>query len=570
MADEIKIMENDAAESRNFIHTFIDEDIAVGGQYEGMTVHTRFPPEPNGYIHIGHAKAIYMDYLTAVKYGGKFNLRMDDTNPTKEDTEFVQSILNDVKWLGADWEDRLYHASDYFGQMYDYAVDLIKQGKAYVCELTDDEFKEYKGNLTTPGRPSPYRDRSVEENLDLFERMKNGEFPDGSKVLRAKIDMAHPNMHMRDPAIYRIRHAEHHNTGNQWCVYPLYDFAHPLEDAIEGITHSICTLEFEVHRPLYDWFIENLDTPSKPRQIEFARLALTYTVMSKRKLRELVESHYVNGWDDPRMPTVCAFRRRGVPAEALRDFCEKIGITKFNSLTDVALLDHCIRENLNKTAPRRMAVLDPLKVIIDNFPEGQIDEVDVINNPEDPESGTRKVAFTRELYIERDDFMEEPVKQFKRLAPGREVRLRCAYFVTCNSVDKDAEGNITALHCTYDPETRGGNAPDGRKVKGTIHWVSATEAVAAEVRLYDHLFTIADTAAIPEDEDYKNYLNPESLVVKTAYLEPSLATAEPGFRCQFERVGYFCADAKDHVPGEKAVYNRTVALKDSWAKIAAK
>lgn len=562
MEEELKI------ESTNFIHEIIDADIAAGKN--GGKVVTRFPPEPNGYIHIGHAKAIYMDYLTAVKYGGKFNLRMDDTNPTKEDTEFVQSILNDVKWLGADWEDRLYHASDYFGQMYDYAVDLIKQGKAYVCELTDDEFKEYKGNLTTPGRPSPYRDRSVEENLDLFERMKNGEFPDGSKVLRAKIDMAHPNMHMRDPAIYRIRHAEHHNTGNQWCVYPLYDFAHPLEDAIEGITHSICTLEFEVHRPLYDWFIENLDTPSKPRQIEFARLALTYTVMSKRKLRELVESHYVNGWDDPRMPTVCAFRRRGVPAEALRDFCEKIGITKFNSLTDVALLDHCIRENLNKTAPRRMAVLDPLKVIIDNFPEGQIDEVDVINNPEDPESGTRKVAFTRELYIERDDFMEEPVKQFKRLAPGREVRLRCAYFVTCNSVDKDAEGNITALHCTYDPETRGGNAPDGRKVKGTIHWVSATEAVAAEVRLYDHLFTIADTAAIPEDEDYKNYLNPESLVVKTAYLEPSLATAEPGFRCQFERVGYFCADAKDHVPGEKAVYNRTVALKDSWAKITAK
>lgn len=562
MEEELKI------ESTNFIHEIIDADIAAGKN--GGKVVTRFPPEPNGYIHIGHAKAIYMDYLTAVKYGGKFNLRMDDTNPTKEDTEFVQSILNDVKWLGADWEDRLYHASDYFGQMYDYAVDLIKQGKAYVCELTDDEFKEYKGNLTTPGRPSPYRDRSVEENLDLFERMKNGEFPDGSKVLRAKIDMAHPNMHMRDPAIYRIRHAEHHNTGNQWCVYPLYDFAHPLEDAIEGITHSICTLEFEVHRPLYDWFIENLDTPSKPRQIEFARLALTYTVMSKRKLRELVESHYVNGWDDPRMPTVCAFRRRGVPAEALRDFCEKIGITKFNSLTDVALLDHCIRENLNKTAPRRMAVLDPLKVIIDNFPEGQIDEVDVINNPEDPESGTRKVAFTRELYIERDDFMEEPVKQFKRLAPGREVRLRCAYFVTCNSVDKDAGGNITALHCTYDPETRGGNAPDGRKVKGTIHWVSATEAVAAEVRLYDHLFTIADTAAIPEDEDYKNYLNPESLVVKTAYLEPSLATAEPGFHCQFERVGYFCADAKDHVPGEKAVYNRTVALKDSWAKIAAK
>ncbi len=552
----------------NFIHAIIEEDLAAGKN--GGKVITRFPPEPNGYLHIGHAKAIYMDYLTAVKYGGKFNLRMDDTNPAKEDTEFVQSILNDVKWLGADWEDRLYHASDYFGQMYDYAVDLIKQGKAYVCELTDDEFKEYKGSLTTPGRPSPCRDRSVEENLDLFTRMKNGEFPDGSKVLRAKIDMAHPNMHMRDPAIYRIRHAEHHNTGNTWCVYPLYDFAHPLEDAIEGITHSICTLEFEIHRPLYDWFIENLDTPSKPRQLEFARLALSYTVMSKRKLRELVESRYVNGWDDPRMPTVCAFRRRGVPPEALRDFCEKIGITKFNSLTDVALLEHCIRENLNKTSQRRMAVMNPVKLVIDNYPAGLVEEMEVINNPEDPEAGSRKVPFSGELYIERDDFMEEPIKQFHRLAPGKEVRLRCAYFVTCTGIEKDENGKISVIHCSYDPETKGGNAPDGRKVKGTIHWVSAAHAVDAEARLYDRLFTIADTNAIPEDKDYKEFLNPQSLKIVTAKLEPSLGTVEPGFKCQFERIGYFCADEKDHVPGSKPVFNRTVTLKDSWAKIAAK
>ena len=552
----------------NFIHEIIDNDLAVGKN--GGKVITRFPPEPNGYLHIGHAKSICLNYGTAVKYGGKFNLRMDDTNPTKEDTEYVESILEDVKWLGGDWEDRFYHASDYFDQLYGYAVSLIKQGKAYVCELTDDEFKDYKGNLTTPGKPSPYRDRTVEENLDLFERMKNGEFSDGSKVLRAKIDMAHPNMHMRDPAIYRIRHADHHNTGSKWCIYPLYDFAHPLEDAIEGITHSICTLEFEIHRPLYDWFIENLETPSNPRQIEFARLSLTYTVMSKRKLLELVKNNYVAGWDDPRMPTVCAFRRRGVPAEAIRDFCEKIGVTKFNSLTDIALLDFCIRENLNKTAPRRMAVMNPVKLIIDNYPAGQTEEMEVINNPEDPEAGSRKVPFSGELYIERDDFMEEPVKQFHRLAPGKEVRLRCAYFVTCTSVDKDADGNITAIHCTYDPATRGGNAPDGRKVKGTIHWVSAPHAVEAEARIYDRLFTIADTNAIPEDQDYKDYLNPESLKVVTCFVEPSLKDVEPGFRCQFERVGYFCADPKDHQPGTKPVFNRTVPLKDSWAKIAAK
>ena len=561
--------ENTAPEAAaNFIHEIVQADVAAGKN--GGKVVTRFPPEPNGYLHIGHAKAICLDYGTAVKFGGKFNLRMDDTNPTKEDTEFVDSILEDVRWLGADWEDRFFHASDYFDQLYEYAVSLIRQGKAYVCELSDEEFKAYKGDLVTPGKPSPYRDRSVEENLDLFERMKNGEFPDGSKVLRAKIDMAHPNMHMRDPAIYRIRHAEHHNTGSRWCIYPLYDFAHPLEDAIEGITHSICTLEFEIHRPLYDWFIANLDTPSKPRQIEFARLSLTYTVMSKRKLRELVESKYVAGWDDPRMPTVCGLRRRGVPAEAIRAFCEKIGVTKFDSLTDIALLDFCIRENLNRNAPRRMAVMNPVRLVIDNYPEGQTEEMDVVNNPEDPEAGSRRVPFSRELFIERDDFMEVPVKQFHRLAPGKEVRLRCAYFVTCVSVDKDADGEISAIHCTYDPATKGGNAPDGRKVKGTIHWVSAAHSVEAEARLYDRLFTIADTDAIPAGEDYKNYLNPESLRTVVCRVEPSLADVEPGFRCQFERVGYFCADSRDHVPGSKPVFNRTVQLKDSWAKIAAK
>ncbi len=556
------------ATTGNFIHEIIDADIVAGKN--GGKVVTRFPPEPNGYLHIGHAKAICMDYGTAVRYGGKFNLRMDDTNPTKEDTEFVESILEDVRWLGADWEDRFFHASDYFDKMYEYAESLIQQGKAYVCELTDEEFKAYKGDLTTPGKPSPYRDRSIEENLDLFRRMRNGEFPDGSKVLRAKIDMAHPNMHMRDPAIYRIRHAEHHATGDKWCIYPLYDFAHPLEDAIEGITHSLCTLEFEIHRPLYDWFIENLDTPSKPRQIEFARLSLTYTVMSKRKLRELVESGYVDGWNDPRMPTICGLRRRGVPAEAIRAFCEKIGVTKFDSLTDIALLDFCVRENLNKTAPRRMAVMNPVKLVIDNYPENTVEYVEVINNPEDPESGTRKVPFSRELYIERDDFMEVPVKQFHRLAPGKEVRLRCAYFVTCTSLEKDAAGNITAIHCSYDPASKGGNSPDGRKVKGTIHWVSAAHSVEAEVRLYDHLFTIADTNAIPADEDYKKYLNPESLKVQTCRIEPGLADVEPGYSCQFERVGYFCADCRDHKPGTAPVFNRTVALKDSWSKIASK
>ncbi len=552
----------------NFIHEIIENDLANGKN--GGKVVTRFPPEPNGYLHIGHAKSICLNYGTAVKFNGIFNLRMDDTNPTKEDTEYVQSILADVKWLGADWEDRFYHASDYFDKIYECAEELIRNGKAYVCDLTEEEFKEYRGTLTVPGKESPYRSRTPEENMDLFHRMRDGEFADGAKVLRAKIDMASPNMHMRDPAIYRIRHAEHHNTGNKWCVYPLYDFAHPLEDALEGITHSICTLEFEIHRPLYDWVIENVTVPARPRQIEFARLNLTYTVMSKRKLLELVKDNHVDGWDDPRMPTVCAFRRRGVPAEAIRDFCETIGVTKFNSLTDLALLEHCIRDNLNKTALRAMAVMDPVKLVIDNYPEGQTEELETANNPEDPGAGTRMVPFSKVLYIERDDFMEEPPKKYFRLAPGKEVRLRSAYFVTCQSVVKDEAGNITEIHCTYDPETRGGNAPDGRKVKGTIHWLSAGHAVKAEVRLYDRLFTVEDVAGIPEGENYLDYLNPDSKKVTECFIEPALADCEPGTRRQFERIGYFCADEKDHVPGTKPVFNRTVALKDSWAKQMAK
>ena len=560
--------EEEVKKPTNFIHEIIESDLAAGRN--GGKVVTRFPPEPNGYLHIGHAKSICLNYSTAQKFGGKFNLRMDDTNPVKEDTEYVESILEDVKWLGADWEDRFYYASDYFDQLFEYAVHLIKNGKAYVCELSEEEFKKYRGTLTEPGSESPYRSRSVEENLDLFMRMKNGEFPDGSKVLRAKIDMASPNMHMRDPAIYRIRHTDHHNTGSKWCVYPLYDFAHPLEDAIEGITHSICTLEFEIHRPLYDWFIENIPTPYKPHQYEFARLNLSYTVMSKRKLLELVKGNYVEGWDDPRMPTVCAFRRRGVPAEAIREFCETIGVTKFNSLTDIALLEYCIRDNLNKTSARAMAVMNPLKLVIDNYPEGQTEEMDVINNPEDPEAGTRKVPFSKVLYIEQDDFMEEPPKKYFRLAPGKEVRLRCAYFVTCTSVVKDEAGNVIEVHCTYDPETRGGNAPDGRKVKGTIHWVSAEHAVKAEARLYDRLFTVEDVGGLPEGENYLDYLNPDSKKVVECLVEPSLAQVAPGTRVQFERVGYFCAEPKDHIPGEKVVFNRTVALKDSWAKIQAK
>ena len=552
--------------SANFITEIIDEDLRTGKH--GGRVVTRFPPEPNGYLHIGHAKSICLNFGLAKQYGGHCNMRLDDTNPTKEDTEYVESILEDVRWLGWDWGKNLFYASDYFDQLYAYAVELIKRGKAYVCDLSDEEFKAYKGTLTEPGKPSPNRDRPVEENLALFERMKNGEFPDGAYVLRAKIDMASPNMHMRDPAIYRIRHAYHHRTGNKWCIYPLYDFAHCLSDAIEGITNSICTLEFEIHRPLYDWILDALETPNHPQQTEFARLNLTYTMMSKRKLLELVKEGRVAGWDDPRMPTICAYRRRGVPPAAIRYFCEKVGVTKFNSLTDVALLDYCIREELNKTANRYMAVLNPVKLILDNYPEDQVEEMEAINNPEDPNAGTRKVPFSKELWIEATDFMENPIKQFHRLAPGAEVRLRYAYLITCVSVDKDADGRITAIHCTYDPASRGGNAPDGRKVKGTIHWLSAKHAQKAKVRLYDRLFTIEDVGEIPEGEDYRNYLNPDSLKEADCLIEPALVNAVPGIAVQFERTGYFCPDVKDSTPGHP-VFNRTVALKDSWQKKAA-
>lgn len=560
--------DNETAPASNFIHEMIDEEIKTG-KSDGRIV-TRFPPEPNGYLHIGHAKSICLNYGTAQKYNGTFHLRFDDTNPTKEDTEYVESIMEDVRWLGADWKDKLFFASDYFEKFYEYAVQLIKLGKAYVCELSDTEMREYRGTLTTPGKESPYRNRSVEENLDLFARMRAGEFEDGSKVLRAKIDMASPNIHMRDPVIYRIRHTSHHRSGDQWCIYPMYDFAHPLEDAIEHITHSICTLEFEIHRPFYDWLLESLVPAPRPQQIEFARLNLTNTVMSKRKLLELVKERKVSGWDDPRMPTISGLRRRGVPPEAIRAFCEGIGVTKYNSLTDLSLLEYYIRENLNKTAKRVMVVMNPLKVILDNYPDDLVEEMDAVNNPENPEDGTRKVPFSKVLYIERDDFREEAPKKFYRLAPGAEVRLRYAYFVKCVSVDRDGNGEITAVHCTYDPETRGGNAPDGRKVKGTIHWVSAKHAFNTEVRLYDRLFTVENVGDIPEGEDYRSYLNPDSLkIVRGAMMEPSLKDAGKGDRFQFERIGYFCVDGKDEFE-EKPVFNRTVQLKDSWAKIEAK
>lgn len=558
----------DAKPVSNFIHEIIDGD-NKSGRHGGKVV-TRFPPEPNGYLHIGHAKSICLNFGTAKKYGGKCHMRLDDTNPTKEDTEYVESILEDVRWLGWDWGSNLFYASDYFERIYQYAVQLIKLGKAYVCELNESQMREYRGTLTEGGKESPHRNRPVEESLELFERMRKGEFADGTYVLRAKIDMTSPNVHMRDPIIYRIRHASHHRSGDKWCIYPMYDFAHCLSDSIEGITHSICTLEFEIHRPLYDWILQALDTPCQPQQIEFARLNLSYTVMSKRKLLELVKEGRVSGWDDPRMPTICGFRRRGVPPEAIRDFCEKIGVTKFNSLTDIALLEHCIRDNLNKTAKRVMAVMAPVKLVIDNYPEDLVEEMDAVNNPENPADGTRKVPFSKVVYIERDDFREDPPKQFHRLAPGREVRLRYAYFVKCTGVVKDSAGEVTEIHCTYDPATKGGNAPDGRKVKGTIHWVSAKHAFPAEARLYDRLFKIADVGEIPEGEDYRNYLNPDALkVVKGVMVEPSLANAASGDRFQFERIGYFCADPKDGKPGN-LVFNRTVSLKDSWAKIEEK
>jgi glutaminyl-tRNA synthetase len=540
----------------NFIHEMIDADLASGKHRE---VVTRFPPEPNGYLHIGHAKAICLDFGTALKYGGRCHLRFDDTNPAAEDVEYVEAIKEDVRWLGFDWGEHLYWASNYFDQMHRYAVELIRLGKAYVCELGVEDFKTFRGSPNTPGKEPEGRKRSIEENLDLFGRMKAGEFADGTYVLRAKIDMASPNLHLRDPAIYRIRHAEHHNTGNEWCIYPMYDFAHCLEDAIEGVTHSLCTLEFEVHRPLYDWILKTLGT-CRPRQIEFARLNLTYTVMSKRKLLELVKEELVNGWDDPRMPTLCGMRRRGVPAEAIRNFCSEIGITKYESLTDVALLEHHVRDVLNEKALRRMAVLDPLKVIITNYPGDGCEIFELPNHPNRPEAGSRTVPFTRELFIERDDFMEEPPnRKYKRLAPGVEVRLRGAYLATCNKAVKDSAGNVIELHCTVDPESKGGSAPDGRKVKGTIHWVSATQGVEAKINLYDRLFCSENPAA--EEIDFKQLLNPDSLKTVTGIVEPAAVDA-PGSVFQFERIGYFCID-QTSTP-EQPVFNRTATLRDSW------
>ena len=550
----------------DFIRTIIQEDLNTG-KYDGR-VHTRFPPEPNGYLHIGHAKSICLNFGVAADFGGLCNLRFDDTNPTKEELEYVESIQEDIRWLGFDWGERLYYASDYFQQLFDYAVYLIKKGLAYVDDLTADEIRAYRGTLTEPGKESPYRNRSVEENLDLFERMRAGEFSDGSRVLRAKIDMASGNLNLRDPVMYRILHEAHHRTGDQWCIYPMYDFAHGQSDSIEKITHSLCTLEFQDHRPLYDWFVEELDI-YHPQQIEFARLNLSYTVLSKRKLLRLVNEKYVRGWDDPRMPTISGLRRRGYTPEAIRDFCDRIGVAKSDSIVDMALLEHCIRQDLNQRSQRVMGILNPLRVVIDNYPEGLVEEMEAINNPEDGSMGTRKVPFSKVLYIERDDFMEEPPKKFFRLAPGREVRLRYAYFVTCVGVVKDEKtGEVTELHCTYDPATKGGDAPDGRKVKGTLHWVSAAHALPAEVRLYDRLFLNENPDDTVGGADFTSNLNPNSLeVLKNCYVEPSLAGSKPGSRYQFERLGYFCVDP-DSGP-DSLVFNRTVALRDSWAKIEA-
>ena len=552
-----------AAAPSNFIRDIVIRDLETN-KYGGR-VQTRFPPEPNGYLHLGHTKSICLNFGLAAEFGGKTNLRFDDTNPEKEEQEYVDSIIRDVRWLGFDWEDRLFYASDYFDQLYEWAVQLIKKEKAYVCDLSAEEIRKTRGTLTEPGINSPYRDRSVAENLGLFARMRAGEFPDGSRTLRAKIDMASPNLNMRDPVMYRILHAEHHRTGNKWCIYPLYDFAHGQSDSIEKITHSICTLEFEDHRPLYNWFIEQLGIfPSQ--QIEFDRLNLTYTLLSKRKLRQLVEEGRVRGWDDPRMPTLSAARRRGFTPEGLRNFSGALGVSKTTGTIELAMLEHFQREDLNKRALRVMAVLRPLKLVIDNYPEGQVEQMEAINNPEDASAGTRKVPFSRVLYIERDDFREHPPKQFYRLSPGREVRLRYGYFVTCTEVVKDTSGEVVEVHCTYDPATRGGNAPDGRKLKATIHWVSAAHALGAEVRLYENLFTKEDPNEVEEGKDWLSNLSPNSLeVVKNAKLEPSLSTAEPGSRFQFERLGYFCVDP-DSKPGAP-VFNRTVALKDTWAKV---
>ena len=556
MADELN-----RPEIKNFIEAFVEEDIGPGGQYEGMQVHTRFPPEPNGYLHIGHCKALCIDFGTAEKFGGICNLRMDDTNPTKEDTEYVEAIKEDIRWLGFTWDDRFYYASQYFDKMYECAEDLIRKGLAYVCELTPEQMREYRGDLTTPAR-SPYRDRPIEESLDLFRRMKAGEFPNGAMTLRAKIDLASGNFNMRDPAIYRINHMPHHATGDKWCIYPMYDFAHPIEDAMEHITHSLCSLEFEAHRPLYNWVVEHCDLPSKPRQIEFARLGINYTVMSKRKLRKLVEDGRVAGWDDPRMPTLCGLRRRGYTPHSIRSFCERIGVAKAASTVEYAFLEHCLREDLNDSATRTMAVLHPLRLTVTNYPEGQMEIFEVENHPNHPEMGKREIPFSRDLWIEQDDFMEEKVGKFFRLFPGNEVRLKGAYVVKCTGCVKDADGNVTEVLCEYDPASRGGDPADGRKVKSTIHWVEANEAVDAEVRLYSNLFTDPDPDAA--DKDFLECLNPDSLEVLTGCkIERSLAAAKAPESYQFMRLGYFCPDSKDSTP-EHPVFNRSVSLKDSY------
>lgn len=553
--------------ANNFIKTIIREDLK--NNKNGSRVHTRFPPEPNGYLHIGHAKSICLNFGLAKEFNGITNLRFDDTNPVKEDVEYVDSIIEDVRWLGFDWEDRLYYASDYFDKLYDYAIELIKKGLAFVCEQTPEEIRQCRGTLTEPGKPSPYRDRSIEENLDLFERMKNGEFPDGSKTLRAKIDMSSPNINMRDPVTYRIKKAHHHRTGDKWCIYPMYDFTHCLSDMLEGITHSVCTLEFEDHRPLYDWYLDVLETPCHPQQIEFARLNINYTVLSKRKLLQLVQEGHVNGWDDPRMPTISGFRRRGYTPKAIREFAEKIGVTKSESIVDLSFLEYCIREDLNKHATRGMAVINPLKVTIENYPEDLVDELEAVNNPEDPSAGTHKIRFSKVIYIEKDDFMENPPKKYFRLSPGSEVRLRYAYFITCKDVIKDENGEVVELICTYDPASRGGNSPDGRKVQGTIHWVSAEHGKQAEVRLYENLFLVEDPDDVPEGKTFLDNINPNSLKIVNAYVEPALLEANPGDNYQFERIGYFVADYKDSKPGVP-VFNRTVGLRDTWAKLMKK
>jgi glutaminyl-tRNA synthetase len=553
----------DISTPQNFIRQIVTGDIQAG-KNSGRLI-TRFPPEPNGYLHIGHAKSICLNFGLAAEFGGRCHLRFDDTNPAKEEEEYVEAIKRDVRWLGFDWGTHLYYASDYFERLYDFAVQLIQAGKAYVCDLTAEEIRLFRGTLTEPGQESPFRNRAVAENLDLFARMRSGEFPDGSRVVRAKIDMASGNMNMRDPVLYRILHAEHHRTGSRWCIYPMYDFTHPISDALEKVTHSLCTLEFEDHRPLYDWVLDQLPVSCHPQQIEFARLNLSFTVMSKRKLLKLVQGGYVTGWDDPRLPTISGMRRRGYPPAAIRDFCEKIGVAKRDSIVDMALLEHTLRDNLNENAPRVMAVLRPLKVVLTNYPEGQVEEFEAPNHPDRPEMGSRKVPFARELFIEQEDFLEEPTGKFFRLAPGREVRLRFAYLITCQEVVKNEKGEVVELRCTYDPATRGGSAPDGRKVKGTIHWVSAAHALGAETRLYDRLLSVENPGAV-KDGDFLDYLNPDSLqVLSGCRLEPSLAAAAPGSRFQFERQGYFCLDA---APGSgPPVFNRIVTLRDSWTKI---